>query len=1044
MENYTPYGYGYGPGTDSVMPGSMPGDPTFQPMHSYQMGNQTGFAPLQIPGMSPQAGMAMQPMLMLGLQAMGVPMQDLGPMTGQMPGYAFAMRNRQDYMQLMRSMQGETDKNRLNAMFLGINQSQNGGVADAKIIAHSQQQAEMVNSLMANPFANQALGMVGQAMGVDLLSMIRPQAAMAPGVFRAGMGVYRGGGQFGMSGAEVADLTDRMMTRFAPDGRTDFAETRGFSTGQLGDIAASLQSHGMLYTPTARMKYKTKGDKDELDMSDAETKLAVDEIKNGRGITVTTGAQAQGQLASMNASAISDKVKQTASLLDLVRELSGDPNSPIEKLVQMTQNLSGGGLGQVSMGQVEQNIDRMREIAKMAGMTMDAMAGLVQQGSAMLRARGVSGLLAPTITMESVLAGTVGQEVVNQRMKGADYIGRPTRESIEGQSMSQQGSFAASAMGNQLGAAYHTLKAAAAARDMSMDDLAKGDPLLQELVQAGSGNVSSDFYKKTYGQAGVDRMAQSLAKATGMDYRDARQMLMSREAGQLGLAETPELAANAVKYQASELLSAGGLQQRIAATAEYKKIENRLGLTGAAAAAFQEEMAMASIAQNGTDAATNIEAAIRKAGGVNADAVIKGLGKGELRDMGEIFMDRARQSGRIYGIKIPELAATLEAIKSTDFGQAQSNAYAKAEVDKIFRDTGIGKAGFMDRVIQMVQDTDDPSVGKRIRKLFNDLSVDGASFSAPQSLIDKATNLRTAEDRLAALYNAQKAGDKTVTIAQINAVKDDIAKYAKTLGEVPMGGTPQERDAIRKATTAAAVKDVYASNMTDAEKKEMAERIGIAVDLHHIEYRDAAIELEAGKGRDTKAAHKYVDKYKATIEEAKMNKALGAKGYGYAKTSQEGMEKILAELDSITGTDEKSEGRRKTLITSFKSLADRADSNLSNGAAGSRDPQERMVDLLAKLLEGFKTLADKLGGGGDKDKPDDKKPATKASAAANSAVNATNDRLTKSSESKPRSGDDAKETTTSVAASGTVKIEPGTRVRLVDGSGKMLNLEFLA
>jgi len=160
------------------------------------------------------------------------------------------------------------------------------------------------------------------------------------------------------SGESMSQLMDSFEKKFSggKGGAEDTGFTRGFKRGEFGQIGNALATKGIL-----------SSDKDQ-----AITQLG-----------------------------------ETADALDAVRELIGDPNAGVLKLVDSLEKLTGGGMGRASMKKLVGQVRRRGVLGKDMGLSPNQVMTLTQGAAAQAEAGGMSAMLA-TEVVENALTATGG------------------------------------------------------------------------------------------------------------------------------------------------------------------------------------------------------------------------------------------------------------------------------------------------------------------------------------------------------------------------------------------------------------------------------------------------------------------------------------------------------------------------------------------------------------------------------------------------------------------------------------------------------------
>ncbi len=212
-------------------------------------------------------------------------------------------------------------------------------------------------------------------------------------------------GQMGMSANTVGTMSTEVFSAMQRD-RRGFA---GMTAGQAGTLFDEMTRRGMMgnlasFSEADQMRsaistvgvgksalldqiWQRQGSKTRDDGSrDIDIRsLNTDELHSLKSDTVI-----QGQVRKVDAARVTQSLKAYSSAISAVREIFGDAghsDAPMAELMNMLEQLSGGNLSQIDPGRLSMMVRNTRNLAKNAGVSMEA--ALMMQGHAMATASGL-------------------------------------------------------------------------------------------------------------------------------------------------------------------------------------------------------------------------------------------------------------------------------------------------------------------------------------------------------------------------------------------------------------------------------------------------------------------------------------------------------------------------------------------------------------------------------------------------------------------------------------------------------------------------------
>ena len=370
-----------------------------QSMQQLRPGTDLGYGNFNFMG-DPNLGQMLNMLTGQFVQSQGyTPFGTFGSPQSIMP----ALRNRAEMMQAQQAMIAAVSRDksgvrtRLSGMFTTIAQATGASEDDAA--AYGKKAGASISDLLVTPMGITFAQQIGGMLGVDIIGAVSPEAAMSGGLYRSTMTRYRGDGTFGMRPDELGRLNATLTDYFYPEGLQDMTRTRGFNARQLGNMAASLQSRGMLPVYT-----------DAQDLSGSARDRYEELVK-----ATPTGTGRAAALETVNAEAVKTKLQESTKVFKVAQELTGSKD--IETLMQAIQGLTGRQLGTIDSNQVEQNLRKIQELVRAARISADQMIFLVQQGQDMANRAGLSSSVGGNIAMNTVERATIAA-AVNQTQTG--------------------------------------------------------------------------------------------------------------------------------------------------------------------------------------------------------------------------------------------------------------------------------------------------------------------------------------------------------------------------------------------------------------------------------------------------------------------------------------------------------------------------------------------------------------------------------------------------------------------------------------------------
>ena len=205
-------------------------------------------------------------------------------------------------------------------------------------------------------------------------------------------------------GAPTADslsMISRLSDFFMPvPGVVDPIQTRGMKLGDIGRMAGTLTSYGLIDTNVST---------DDMRAAAKELEYNFDDLTGGE----------KGRLKDLTrANNVGKQLQSYAELFGTLRELTGDPEAPIPQLVTAMQQLTGGKFQQMQPGQMQQMLIKVKETARASNIAMDTMMETLIAASQQNMAMGGSGLGGAQMALTSRAAAVAMQTVTPGAFSG--------------------------------------------------------------------------------------------------------------------------------------------------------------------------------------------------------------------------------------------------------------------------------------------------------------------------------------------------------------------------------------------------------------------------------------------------------------------------------------------------------------------------------------------------------------------------------------------------------------------------------------------------
>jgi hypothetical protein len=211
----------------------------------------------------------------------------------------------------------------------------------------------------------------------------------------------------GMEDKDAQGMIRRLLDFFAPQGQWDAQRARGMKFGDLGEMAGELTRKGLITTEMPQREVRAFAEKLGMDAEQLSDRSI--ESLRGAAQTLSVGRQLQSY----------------ADIVGTMREIMGKPDAPIPRIIDQLQQLTGGSMQQMDPNQIQQLLYRVKEMARTANISMDAMMEIVKTGATMYDQMGLSPLLGGRVATEAYAATVASQTMVTGAFR---HRLSPTRE----------------------------------------------------------------------------------------------------------------------------------------------------------------------------------------------------------------------------------------------------------------------------------------------------------------------------------------------------------------------------------------------------------------------------------------------------------------------------------------------------------------------------------------------------------------------------------------------------------------------------------------
>jgi hypothetical protein len=374
-----------------------------------------------------------------------------GNVFGAMPsGYSMSTYNRARQLDMQRLMASTTPQNQQyrEQILYGFNQMQDPTGSPEALRAKAKEQSATFAKVADNPY----LKPLFMATFGKHAEWLYPGDMAAMNVAQMSGGFYQGGGRFGLGSGEMSAIQTQLMNHFMPDGKLNFERSKGFMPGQISALGLELQSRGLLGDWRAE---------------DPGTVESASSAQRGRRV-----------------------VKRMDDYLDsmsLAGELTGQgKNIDARDAMAVMQSMTGG-VGQMSAGQITNQMEKIREVMKASGIAFQTMVEIVKQGGDMAQRVGLSSMTGRALAVDSIMTAAVASSTSS----GGEYYGRASFEELTDANLRNGLGAALSPAARRAAGMVSALKARAGVMGTSADALAGGNLMLRAALKMANGEQLS-------------------------------------------------------------------------------------------------------------------------------------------------------------------------------------------------------------------------------------------------------------------------------------------------------------------------------------------------------------------------------------------------------------------------------------------------------------------------------------------------------------------------------------------------------------------------
>lgn len=318
-----------------------------------------------------------------------------------------------------------------------------------------------------NQFAVKAAPFVDPRM-LDVLTGGRSNVNLAHAIHLGGFGrrdIVTGG--MGMSGDTSAHVAKGLWQHYFSDPNYGY-KTAGLTSLQMGDMFDELSRRGMM-APVGTLRERVVGGL----MAAEERGANVQDILRNSGVNapgfargdasaltsltdadlqkLSKNTDVQGGMRNVDATRIKDTLDKYKGAIGAVQEIFGDagrPNAPMRELLNALEQLTQGGMQQISAGRTEMVVRNMYNAAKSAGVDMATVSGMMAAAGQQTDAMGRNPLFASQMAYGGLLFGAA----YNSAGLGANPAwGLQNQKQMMGAAMAAEGRGINSELGNRLG-----------------------------------------------------------------------------------------------------------------------------------------------------------------------------------------------------------------------------------------------------------------------------------------------------------------------------------------------------------------------------------------------------------------------------------------------------------------------------------------------------------------------------------------------------------------------------------------------------------------
>lgn len=210
---------------------------------------------------------------------------------------------------------------------------------------------------------------------------------------------YAGGdGSIGLPAFEARKLTAGMLNTYAPGGRIDHRLMRTLSFSDTGALATRLAGSGLLDASVSAREVSDFAGKEGLNISGADFRS-------------TVGGFAR-------ADKLVDQLKKYADITKVMRQIMGNPNAPVDQILDNLQMITGGTMQQHDPIKLQNMLFSLQSTSRATGLSTGQLGAAALSGSMDFASRGMNSFAGAQAGMFASQLTATSQLTVNGAFAG--------------------------------------------------------------------------------------------------------------------------------------------------------------------------------------------------------------------------------------------------------------------------------------------------------------------------------------------------------------------------------------------------------------------------------------------------------------------------------------------------------------------------------------------------------------------------------------------------------------------------------------------------